>query len=130
MNRHLKLLVFTLFVVIPNCYATIKLAKGDDIPIPLESYEFGEDTTIFRGVPMPIFATYNTTQALITVSFVFSVQNLSVELSNLLTGEDVVIEEFSCVGSIQIPLPESLGVYRIQIRIDERAVYYGYFLLE
>ena len=79
---------------------------------------------------MPIFATYNTTQALITVSFVFSVQNLSVELSNLLTGEDVVIEEFSCVGSIQIPLPESLGVYRIQIRIDERAVYYGYFLLE
>lgn len=130
MNRHLRLFVFALFVVIPNCYATIKLAKGDDIPIPLESYEFGEDTTIFRGVLMPIYATYNTSQALVTVSVVYSVRNLSVELINLLTGENVVIEEFSCAGSIQIPLPETIGVYCIRIRIDDRAVYYGYFLLE
>ena len=53
-----------LFVAITACFACTGVSKGDDIPIPLESLEFEEDTIIIRAPVIPIEASVDPVQSM------------------------------------------------------------------
>lgn len=125
--RKIIVLCVTLFVALSNSFAISRLTKGEEIPIPLESYVNEVDTTIFRGPVIPIYAALDPVQSIIIVSFYRDVGTVSIELSNLLTGESSYYEEDSSSGGTILPFSGVMGYYLIHFMTEEGRSYYGYF---
>lgn len=117
----------TLVVVVSNCLAASLSAKGDEIPIPLESQADEEDTSIFRGPSIPIYAVLDPAKSIIIISFSDDIGNVSIELSNLSTGERSYYEEGSSVGGTVLSFSGCSGYYLIQFTTEGHRLYFGYF---
>lgn len=124
-----KIIVFcaTLFVALSNSFAISGFTKGDEIPIPLESHVDEVDTTIFRGPVIPIYAAFDPVQSIIIVSFYNNIGTVSIELSNLLTGESSYYEEDTSSGGAILPFSGVMGYYLIQFMTEDGKSYYGFF---
>lgn len=122
------IVLFTaLFVAITASFAFTGVSKGDDIPIPLESKEFEEDTIIIRAPVIPIEASVDPVQSIITVSFLSNVGFVSIEVTNLITGGVNYYYENSNSGCAILPFSGVTGYYIIRFMTDDGRLYYGYF---
>lgn len=125
--RKTIVLFATLFVAFTACFAFSGVSKGDDIPIPLESKEFEEDTIIIRAPVIPIEASVDPVQSIITVSFLSNVGFVSIEVTNLITGGMNYYYEDSNSGCAILPFSGVTGYYIIRFITDDGRLYYGYF---
>lgn len=117
----------TLFLVVSICFATSISIKGDEVPIPLESQAEEEDTSIFRGPSIPIYAVLDHAKSIIIISFSDDIGNVSIELSNLITGERSYYIEDSTAGNAILSFSGGSGYYLIQFTTEGRRLYFGYF---
>lgn len=75
---------------------------------------------------IPITATLIKAQSLIYIELLYPVDDLSIRLTNLSTGNSSIID----LGATQngfIPVTFGTGLYRIEFLINEETNYYGFF---
>ena len=75
---------------------------------------------------IPITATFVRDQTLICLEILFPIENLSVRLTNLSTGQTI---SYPVGDATDFYIPVSLGTgpYRIDFLINNETYYYGYF---
>lgn len=122
-------LIAALFMAISNCFALSSISRDDEV-IPLEYNESELDTIIFRTPVVPIQAFLNSAQSIITVTFLYDMGDVSISLSNIVTGEEYFFEEASLPGSAILPFNGGPGYYYIRFRTIDGRSYYGYFYIE
>lgn len=123
------ILMAALFTALCNCFALSTLS-GDDEIIPLECSESELDTIIFRTPVVPIQAFLNSAQSIITVTFLYDMGDVSISISNMITGEEFFFEEASLPGSAILPFNGDTGYYYIRFRAVDGHAYFGYFYIE
>ena len=124
--RKIIALFTTLLVAVSSSFANWVKTNDDEIPIPLEWNESELDTIIWR-TPVPIYAVVIPSQSVISVTFMNNMGDVSIEVSNLFTGEDYYYEESSLSGGASLPFSGSAGYYFIRFRIIGGSYYSGYF---
>ena len=92
--RKMIVLLAALFVAASSTFAFSVKTNDDGIPIPLECNESEMDTIIWRAPLVPISAVVMPAQSIISVTFLRNVGDVSIEVSNLYTGEDYYYEEY------------------------------------
>lgn len=128
--RKMIVLLAALFVAASSTFAFSVKTNDDVIPIPLECNESEMDTIIWRAPLVPISAVVMPAQSIISVTFLRNVGDVSIEVSNLYTGEDYYYEESSLSGGAILPFSGGAGYYFIRFRVVAGASYYGYFTIE
>lgn len=128
--RNILIAIFAVLMTYVNGFAISQRIEGDDIPIPLISNESEADTIIIRSPTVPVAATLIPTQSIISVTFMYNMGEVSVEISNLFTGEEYYYEESSFSGSAILPFTGSAGYYIIRFRTETGVCCYGYFSIE
>lgn len=128
--RKIIIVLFAVLTTYVNGFSISPKIDGDDIPIPLICNESEADTIIFRAPVIPISATLIPSQSIISVTFWNNMGDVTIELSNLLTGEEYIYEESSSSGSAILPFTGSAGYYYIRFRTIAGVSYFGYFSLE
>lgn len=113
-----------------SAYAFSVKTNDDVIPIPLECNESEMDTIIWRAPLVPIYATVIPAQSIISVTFMSNVGDVSIEVTNLYTGEEYYYEESSLFGGSILPFSGGAGYYFIRFRVMEGGSYYGYFTVK
>ena len=122
-------LIAALFIAISNCFALSSISRDDEV-IPLEYNESELDTIIFRTPVVPIQAFLNSAQSIITVTFLYDMGDVSISISNMVTGEEFYFEEASLPGSAILPFYGGMGYYYICFRTVDGHSYFGYFYIE
>lgn len=123
------IVIAALFMAISNCFALSSISRDDEV-IPLEYNESELDTTIIRTTMVPIQAFLNSAQSIITVIFLYDMGDVSISISNLVTGEEFFFEEASLPGSAILPFNGCTGYYFIRFRTISGPTYFGYFSIE
>lgn len=128
--RKMIVLLAALFVAASSTFAFSVKTNDDEIPIPLECNESEMDTIIWRGPIVPIYAAVIPAQSIISVTFINNMGDVSIEVTNLYTGDDYYYEESSQSGGALLPFSGAPGYYFIRFRVTGGTSYYGYFTVE
>lgn len=123
------IVIAALFLAFSNCFALPSFSRDDEI-IPLESSESELDTIIIRTPVVPIQALLNAAQSIITVIFLYDMGDVSIDITNIVTGEEFFFEEASLPGSAILPFYGGTGHYYIRFRTIGGHSYFGYFYIE
>lgn len=99
---------------------------NDDV-IPLEYNEFESDTMLFRSPSIPIHAVIIPEQSIISVTFMYDLGYVSIDITNLVSGVEYSYGEPSSTGGAIIPMPEESGYYLIVFTTASGHIYSGYF---
>ncbi|MGX8707166.1 MAG: hypothetical protein ACSW72_00265 [Bacteroidales bacterium] len=123
------ILFAALYLAFSNCFALPSFSRDDEV-IPLECGESELDTIIIRTPVVPIHALLNVAQSIITLYFLYDMGDVSIDITNIVTGEEFFYEEASLPGSAILPFNGCTGYYYIRFRTIDGHSYFGYFYIE
>ena len=126
--RLLALAAAFFFLFTPTTAATTSDGEeedGEEIVINYqEIYDQGGNNRIPAFIP--VSATLLKTQSLVHIELLYPIENLSIKLTNLSSGQNSVI----AIGNLldfNIPITFGEGSYRVEFLVDDVPNYFGYF---
>ena len=131
----MKRIVLYLLMVVPACLSFPSIAKAQNVPD-----DEGEVITITidenslingpKRTPLlvPITAVYFEMLSNVDVSFAYNIGDVTVTLTNLVSGSSVVTIVDSSAGNTVIPVTLGTGLYRIEFCTEDGVGYVGYFI--